>query len=371
MDIRQIPEYTLAKGFAFLPVLLLLAAVSPVKAQLFDSGQILRAGTDDANILLQEYLKPFGGGFGADLNSGWFTSAKPLKKFGFDLRISVSASLVPSKDRFFDVTKLNLTTVKRLNGPQNTPTAFGDDHVQTTTLGATYLNSETNQQEELFSFDMPQGSGYHFVPAPMAQFSLGLPGDTQMTLRYTPPITIQDEYEINIFGIGGMVGLNPLLFDNTLPIDLSLQAGLMDLDANTPFDVRPEEDTDIENPYPDSHWDGQGAEFNTKTFSANLLAGKQFSVLSLFTGVGYQYASTKIRTLGSYPVVVPNDNSSSDAVQEVQSVDNPINFTLEGANNIHILGGFQLKIGFISVSADYTVAKYPTVRAGVGIMFRS
>lgn len=374
MAIKQIPKtqkYSFYQVIVFLPILFLLASVSPVKAQLFDSGQILRAGSEDANILLQEYLKPFGGGFGANLNSGWFTTAKPLKEFGFDLRIMASASFVPSKDRFFDVTKLNLTTVKRLDGPEITPTALGNDNTQTTTLGATYFNSETNQQEDLFAFNMPQGSSYHFVPAPMAQFSLGLPGHTQVILRYTPAITIEDEYKINIFGIWGMVGLNPLLFNNTLPIDLSFQAGLMDLSANAQFDVRPKEEEDIEDPYPDSHWDGQGVDFSTKTFATNLLAGKQFSVLSLFAGAGYQYASTKIKTYGSYPVVVPNDNSSSDTTQEIQSADAPINFTLDGANNVHILGGFQLKAGFISISAAYTVAKYPTVRAGVGIMFRS
>lgn len=354
-------------------ILFLFLAITiapPLQAQLFDSGQILRAGTEDANLLLKEYLKPFGGGFGADLNSGWFSSAKPLKKFGFDLRVTAAASFIPPKDRFFDVTQLDLNTVRRLEGPVETPTAFGDENIQTSTLGATYFNSETNQREELFSFDMPEGSGYHFVPAPMAQFSFGLPGHTQVTLRYTPTITIESEYEFNILGIGGMVGLNPLLFNDTLPIDLSLQAGLMDLNANAHFEVRPKDDTDVENSYPDSNWDGQGVEFDTKTFATNLLAGKQFSALSLFAGVGYQYASTKIKTYGSYPIVVPNDNSSSEQTQEIQSVDDPINFTLDGANTVHILGGFELKVSFISISAAYTLAEYPTLRAGVGITFR-
>ncbi|MDX1640067.1 MAG: DUF6588 family protein [Balneolaceae bacterium] len=363
---QKSPKNLRNKASVFFSLLLVLLIVQPARAQLFDSGKILRAGSEDANLLLREYLKPFGGGFGADLNSGWFTSAKPLRKFGFDLRISGSMSFVPDKDQIFNVNRLNLKTVSLLRGPSDTPTAFGEDNVETSTLGTVV------DQEEIFSFDMPDGSGYHFVPAPMAQFSMGLPGHTQVSLRYTPTVTIDSEYQFRVFGIGGMVGLNHLLFNNHLPLDLSLQAGLMDLHAGAKFDVRPLEDDDVENTYPDSHWNGQGLDFNSKSFAANLLAGKQVSVLSLFVGVGYQYASTKIKTRGSYPIVVPKtDDLESGPSQEIQSVDDPINFVLDGKNKFHILGGFHLKIAFISISAAYTIAVYPTLRAGVGITFDS
>lgn len=351
---------------SFFSLILISLIATPARAQLFDSGEILRSGADDANLLLQEYLHPFGGGFGADLNSGWFTSAKPLEAFSFDLRISASASFVPQKDRIFDVTKLNLKTVRLLEGPSNTPTAFGDNKIETSTLGTIIDN------EELFSFKMPEGIGYHFVPAPMAQFTLGLPGYTQVTLRYTPTVEINSEYQFCIFGIGGMIGLNPILFKNKLPIDLSIQAGLMDLRADAKFDVRPIDDEDIENSYPHSHWNGQGLDFDSQSFSVNLLAGKQFAVLSLFAGVGYQSASTQIKTRGSYPVVVPiSDKSALGPSQEIKSLDAPINFTLDGVNSFHVLGGFQLKITIISISAAYTIAEYPTLKAGFGIMIGS
>lgn len=348
---------------SFFSFLLILTLAQPANAQLFDSGEILRAGSEDANLLLQEYLKPFGGGFGADLNSGWITSANPLGKFGIDLRVSASASFVPEKHRLFDVTDLNLRTVRLLEGPAQTPTAFGSDETETSILGSVV------DQEKIFSFEMPRGSGYNFIPAPMAQFSMGLPGYTQITLRYTPTVEIDNEYQFRVFGIGGMVGLNQLLFDNQLPVDLSLQAGLMDLNANATFEVRPEENPDVENSYPDSQWNGQGLDFNSKSFVTNVIVGKQFSVLSLFGGVGYQTSSTKIKTRGSFPVIVPKSNpSESGPSEEIQSVDEPLNFTLNGANKFHLLGGFQLKIAIISISAAYTIAEYPTLRAGVGIM---
>lgn len=352
---------------------LCLYITNPANSQVVDSGQILRAGTEDAQILLEEYLKPFGGGFGADMNTGWFTSARPLKRFGFDLRVSASAAFVPVNDRSFDVSKLNLNSVKYLNGPLITPTVFGDD-TETSTLGSTEFNSSTQQEDEIYSFNMPKGSGYHFVPAPMAQFTLGLLGHTQVTLRYSPEVVIEDDYMLRVFGIGGMVGLNQLLFNDRLPIDLSLQAGIMDLSANAKFNVLPPDDENIENQFPDTHWDGQAINFDTNTFTTNLIVGKKFKILSLFGGVGYQHASTTITTKGPYPIVVPIDNDDTESgtsTHEIQSVAVPINITLDGANKIHALGGLQLKLGFISISASYTASKYSTVRAGIGIMFDS
>ncbi len=371
---RKLPNtpYFIAVKKYLCGVILFLAIGTPVYSQVQDSGQILRAGTEDAQVLLKEYLKPFGAGFGADMNSGWFTSARPLKSFGFDLRASVSASLVPVNHRSFDISKLDLNSVKLLNGPAKTPTVFGDDS-ETSTLGSTEFNSSTQQEEEVYSFNMPKGSGYHIVPAPMAQFTLGLPGHTQVTLRYSPEVVIERDYMIRLFGIGGMVGLNQLFFDDQLPIDLAVQAGIMDLTAHAQFNILPPRDPHIENRFQESHWEGQAIKLDTNTFTSNLVIGKKFSILTLFGAVGYQYASTTIITEGPYPIVVPldeDDRTSENITHEIQSVAVPINITLDGANTIHALGGLQLKLGFISLTTSYSLSEYSTVRAGIGIIIR-
>jgi hypothetical protein len=295
-----------------------------------------------------------------------------LRTFGFDLRVSVSASVVPVRDRSFDVGDLNLNTVKLLNGPSETPTIFGEDS-ETSTLGTTFFNSSTQQEEQVYSFNMPKGSGHNFVPAPMAQFSLGLPGHTQVTLRYSPELVIDNDYSLRVFGIGGLIGLNQLLFDDQLPIDISLQAGTMDLRGNAKFNVLPSDNEQIENQFPDSHWEGQAIQLDTNTFTANVIIGKRLSVLSLFGGVGYQYASTKITTEGPYPFVVPivDDSNSGSATHEVQSINAPINITLDGANKTHAIVGLRLNLGLLSLSASYTAAEYSTFKAGLGIMIRS
>jgi hypothetical protein len=58
-------------------------------------------------LLLFEYLKPFGEGFGADLNSGWVNTARPYGTLGFDLRVNVGVAIVPTGDRSFNVDELD------------------------------------------------------------------------------------------------------------------------------------------------------------------------------------------------------------------------------------------------------------------------
>ncbi|MDZ7719571.1 MAG: DUF6588 family protein [Balneolaceae bacterium] len=207
----------------------------------------------------------------------------------------------------------------------------------------------------------------------MAQFSLGLPGAAQVTLRYSPEVVIDNDYTLRVFGIGGLVGLNQLFFDDQLPIDISLQAGIMDLSGYANLNVLPPDDEQMENQFPDSHWDGQAINLDTNTFTANVIIGKKLSFLSLFGGVGYQYASTNITSEGRYPFVVPveDERSASSTTHEVQSINVPVNITLDGANKMHGVAGLQLNLEILSISASYTVAEYSTVKAGIGIMIRS
>lgn len=354
-------------AYSFLVIFLFIS--TPAYAQVENSGQILRAGTDDAQILLQEYLKPFGRGFGADMNSGWFTSARPLKTFEFDLRASVSASIVPVKDRTFNISELNLQSVQLLDGPAETPTVFGDN-VATTILGSAGSHS-SQQNEETYTFTMPAGSGYHLVPSPMAQLSVGLPGHTQTTIRYSPEVIIERDYSVRLFGIGGLAGINQLLFNGQLPIDISLQAGFMNLKARADFNILPPEQAHIEDRFPDSHWEGQAINLETNTFTSNLILSKAFSYLSIFGAVGYQNASTSIITEGPYPIVMPlteDDRPSPNKTHEIQSVGIPIHLSLDGANSIHVISGLQLTLGTVSFSTSYSFSEYSTIRASIGMI---
>ncbi|MDX1617215.1 MAG: DUF6588 family protein [Balneolaceae bacterium] len=362
------------KGILFLGLICFTSA--PAFAQFDLAGEILRSGQEDANILLREYFKPVGNGFGADLNSGWFSTAKTHQVLGFDVTVNASMALVPDIDQAFNVVDLEsqFNTLEYLGGPQESPTIAGDE-TPGSTVGATFFNPATASTETLFEFDMPEGSGFPYVPAPMIQASVGIVKNTDITLRWLPQIPLPNDLELNLFGLGVKHGLNQWLpGGKLLPVDLSVQAGFTNLDASVNFDVQPEVDAETENPFPASTWEGQKAEFSASAFTINALVGKTLPFISVFAGVGYETSTVDISTPGTYPIVVPNTqfNPSDPNSQPkiVDTVENPVDLSYDGSNSIHGLIGARLRLFVLNISASYTIADYPVGQIGIGFGFR-
>ncbi|MEX0685644.1 MAG: DUF6588 family protein [Balneolales bacterium] len=361
----------------FLSLFLLLQAPR-THAQLGDAGEMLRASTEDANLLLENYLQPFGSGFGAGLNAGWFNSAKPYGKFGFDLRAGASIALVPSTGLVFNAFDQTYQSLEYLGGPVESQTISGDD-ISGTTLGQTftYTHPVTNEEitETLFQFDMPAGTGLPYVPAPMAQLSIGLIKDTEVAFRFMPVVDIEDVASIGLWGIGVKHGLNQWIpGGSTMPVDIALQFGHTSLTAEAFFEVDPQMDADTENSYSAATWEDQGIKLQTSGSTYNLLVGKNLPFISLYGGLGYQSSVMAISTPGSYPITIPNadydPSVSGSKIKKIDKVDEPIDFELIGENSFHATGGLRLRLALITISASYTLADYPVANVGVGLSFR-
>ena len=318
----------------------------------------------------------FRSGFGAGLNAGWTTSAETHGVLGFDLSVNASLASVPSVDQSFDVAALEseFQELEYLGGPEISPTVAGPSEPGST-IGATFTNPRTGQQERLFDLQMPEGTGFSMVPVPMVQGSVGIPGDTDLSVRLLPPITVQDELEVQLFGIGGKKEINSLLpAASALPVTLSLQAGYTQLDATVDFDVQPEVDADTENPYTAGEWDGQRAEFSSSGLTINALVGKDFPFVDLFGGLGWETSTVELATPGSYPVVVQNPDydptDSESKPKRVEKIERPVDLSYDGANSVRATVGATLNLFVFDISASYTVADYPVIRGTVGFSFR-
>lgn len=367
------------KRFILILPLISLIFMLPAKeahAQFDDVGNVLKAGVDDANILLKNYMKPVGEGFGADLNSGWFNSARPTGLLGFDLRISVAGAFVPMADRSFDVTQIGLSDNTRLvGGNAVTQTPFGEKEPGAI-LGLFAEDPRTGQDAQIFEFEMPEGVGVPVVPAPMAQLTVGLIKSTDISIRYMPPVTVSD-LSTGMYGVGVKHGLNQWIpGGKLLPVNLSVQMGYTSLTSDFGFDVQPEVDNDTYNPHPASTWDDQKAEFSASAFTTNLLVGKNLPILAVYAGVGFQTSDVSFKTPGNYPVTVPNPNFDFTSTDEetrpyrVNSESDPIDVTFDGENSVHALAGFRVRLGFLAISGSYTLSKYPVANVGVGLSFR-
>lgn len=366
------------KRMAFLPLILglLLLGTSSATAQLGDAGQILRAGQNDANTLLKAYFEPLGKGIGADLNTGWFNTAKPHSTLGFDITIRASVAVVPGVDQSFNVQELNLTELEYINQNSSSPispTAFGDN-VTGPTMGAYYTNPSTGNRELLFDFQMPKGTGFSYVPAPMIQASVGIIKSTDITVRYVPKASYtNNDITAGLWGLGIKHGLNQWIpGGKLLPIDLSIQGGFTKMTTSMPFEVKPETGADVENNYPASTWEGQQAKFTADAFTINALVGKTLPFISVYAGVGYEASTVSLATPGSYPVTVPNENYNSpdDPRKVIEAVTDPIDISYEDNSSYRALIGARLKFTVFHITASYTLSKYPVAQVGFGIGLR-
>ena len=347
---------------------------TPVNAQLGDAGQILKAGAADANLLMKSYLEPFGKGFGASMNTGWFTSAGTHKKLGFDISLNVGVAVVPTSGLTFDVDNIGLTTLERTNGDAITPTINGNDQTNTE-LGIYYTNPVTNQEELLTEFGMPAGVGFEYVPAPMVQASIGLIKSTDLSIRFVPETSIGDDFgNVALFGLGFKHGLNQWIpGGKLLPVDISLQAGFTNLTLSTEFDVNPESGADIKNDFPASTWDDQSLDFESNGFTINAIVGKTLPFVSAYVGLGYETSETSIATPGSYPITSVNDDyngTTETQTKKIEAIVDPLNITIGGENSIRAFGGVQFKLAVLKIFANYTAATYSSFNAGFGITFR-
>ncbi len=354
--------------------LLMLIQVPKAEAQFDNSGEFIRAGIDDANTLFSSYLEPFGKGFGAGLNSGWVQSAKPHGKLGFNLSFRMSGALVPNVDNSFDVTGLPLQRLEYANDANDspiTPTFTGVRQTGSRMIARHEISD--SETVTLADFNMPQGIGIGVIPSPMIQAGVGIIRDTEITLRYMPPVSMPFDGQANLWGGSIKHGLNQWIPGGALlPVDFSVMAGYTSLSMNVNLDVQPQEDQYTRNPYEDAPetWSDQSLAFTSNGFTTMLLAGKNLPVLAIYGGVGYERSTTTVATLGSFPVKVEDDQNDPERPMVIQKEDDPIDLEFSGTNSLRAMLGMRVRLGLFSINADYTHARYPIASVGLGISFR-
>ncbi len=348
-------------------IIMAIIATGTVYAQLGDIGAFLRAGADDASILTKEYLKPFPTGFGTGLNAGWSEEAAPKKKLGFSLQIRSSLAIVPSSDQEFDISTLGLTNMEVAPGNSPiTPTISGND-----TPGPEMIVSDGNGNE-LSRFNMPEGTGFAFVPAPTIQANIGLVKNTDISIRYFPETDISDFGKFSVFGGAIKHDITQWLpGGNVLPVDISVMLGYnkigVDAGLELPADgTRDPNDPNLtSNPNPD--FSSQEVVTDTETFVLNALVGKSLPFVSVYGGLGYQKATFDLNMNGDYPVPSYNPLTPGD---DYIVVSDPIGFSMDSETSVHALAGFRLKLGFLAIYGEATLANYFTANAGIGLSIR-
>lgn len=337
-----------------------------LSAQSDEFGSLIKSGVNDANTLSRAYLSPMIKGFGIGLNTGWIHSGSPSDFPHFYIGIQSGFAFVPSSDQRFDVTAMAFENLSYLDGPTMAPTVNGPKRDGPR---MEILKSSNGTSRPIDDLILPQGSGLNFAPAPVIQAGVGLTYNTNVMIRLMPKIKV-DKGSAYMTGFGLQHGLNQWIpGGRSLPVDLSVMLGYTLIRGRINLDITPEYGYGVTDPYSMDTWNNQYVRSRTTAFVLNAIAGRTFSVLNLYGGVGYETSKTSIKTVGNYPTTVPDPQTNDPYHLRIDKLIDPINFSVKGFDSVHLLAGFGIDLGFFHFFSDYTLSSYSTLSAGFGFGF--
>lgn len=351
---------------AFIFGLIALVSTPVAKAQFGDAGEILRAGAEDATLIMTEYMKPALQGFSTGLNSGWVSTARPHRLLGFSVTVRASAAVVPTNMKTFNLNDLNLQKTYPTGSPIAS-TFFGP----TNGTGVELRETVSGVEYRFADFEIPGGINFDYVPSAMAQLSVGLIKNTNVSLRYMPQVEAPEVgVNVGLFGIGIQHDLLQWIPGGSLiPIDVSFSAGYTQLSAAAPVEVRPS-DMSRQGAQPSSQWDDQEITFTASGYNYNILIGKTLPFISLYGGFGMESSKTELKAVGNYPVESPDPQMGNPNNTRYDAIKDPLDISVDGPNGFRTIVGARLRFLIVTVNAEYIIADMPVYNVGVGISIR-
>lgn len=326
---------------------LMTTMFTPVMGQDIEE-QIRNLAEDNA----EGYLGAFPSLFGTAMNTGVFRTAKPHKLLGFDVTFNVMFVGIPDEAKTFDFvlpgevslpiegTDLDVTFNGALLYPTTDlemPTFFGDNETKTIEADPTYLTNQLTStlgftpsatlidtMAELLSIPLI-GTGLPFLPMIVPQFSLGLIKDIEVTFGGFS--TDVEGNEFSFSRIGAKIGINQ--FIPTIPLVFpAFSVGYYSTSLK------------------------MGDVLEAKNSILSLQASKSVPVFTLYGGFGIENSTIDIK------------------VDNPESGENLLDFSLEGENGFRTTIGFRMKLLLLSINYDYNMGKYSTHNIGLGLTFR-
>ncbi|MFW5793239.1 MAG: DUF6588 family protein, partial [Bacteroidota bacterium] len=353
--------------FAFLSLF-----ANRANAQIDIMGRLLTGGIDDAEKISEAYMNPFIDGFSANLNSGWYNTAKPHRLGGFDLTLSLNTSIVPSSARYYDLESLNLEGI--VEGDSEAPTFSATSDIDRPILR--YYKEFNGEDIELASFRVPNGTGLAYIPAPMIQAGVGLPFDTDIIFRYMPNMDLGSTGKMGLYGFGLKHSLKQWLpFVKRLPIvNVSVMGGYTIFNTSSGMDLKPV-DVDAEDRTSDVvNFDNQALLFNVNSLTVNLIGSVDIPFFAFYGAVGLTSNTANLKLNGYYPIPTLDITDGTRIVTDDSVVrEDPIDIVVQGDANKTIPRynlGMKLKLGLFHINFDYTYAHYSVATVGMALSFR-
>ncbi len=330
-----------------------------------DFGQIISGSIKDANTYANEYLRPFGESEIYNQSRGWYSTARAHKRFGFDISASVQFAAIPAAKESFVFNNADYTTFKLNSGTSAAlPTLMGGNT-------STQINVSTtaNGQNVTARFTAPKGIGDEFkknisfvplaTPLPVLQAGLGLGKHTDLKVRYFPKTSFSD-VEIGVFGLAVQHEFSDYLpFIKKVPfLHLAGVAGYTSTTANYKPVFGSSSAVQSSN---------ASANYKISAFTLQGIASVKFSLLEVYTAVGFSSGKSTIDMAGDYTITY--DRTPPATGKETVKQTDPVSLSFTGGG-ISNTWGVRLNLFILKVYADYTFANYNGLGIGAAIAFR-
>jgi hypothetical protein len=336
------------KSFCRISVLAAVFAACSISAFAQDDiDNLLKGSVSDANKLIGAYVDPVMKSLSLGLNQGWYNTAKPHKIAGVDLTITVNAMTIPTSETMFKPSALGLSTVRldeQANGGPNVSTVVGPAKSSPFYL----VNDPTVRFNSPEGLDLEGEIGSNKVPVPMAQLGFGLPKGTDVKLRFVPTMNVGDDGTVKMFGVGVMHDIKQWIPGiKLMPFDLSGFVGFTKFELQSKLDASSTQNQD------------QQGIFTMNATTIQVVAGKKFSVITFYGGLGYNIAKANLAVKGRFDI---DDDGTKETV-------NPVDLQF-AASGPRATIGTRLKLAVFTFHADYTLQKYKCLTVGFGISVR-
>ena len=322
----------------------ILVLSSLLSSAQIDVEKILEGNLQDANTLLNNYFEPFPTALSYGMNTGWYSTAKTHKLFGFDISVVAMGAFVPEEEESFTFNNSDFTSI-----------SLGDG--DTSALIPTFFGSQALDDRPLLSFDVGDGDtfstsslpgsgiskiGFNGVPYAAVQLGLGIFKNTDLKVRILPKQSA-DEYEVSAYGIGVMHDIKQWVpFVKRLPFSVSAFIAWDTIKTKSFLDSQ-------NNP-------NQALELNSNTLVFQLVASKKLAFLTAYGGLGMTSFNSDVNLLGTYST---QNNTFED----------PISLAYSGSS-FRANAGLSMKLLFIEINAGYTFQEYSAFNLGIGFRVR-
>jgi hypothetical protein len=219
------------------------------------------------------------------------------------------------------------------------------------------IYDKNNQQ--IGQFNMPKGV-LPAIPSPQVQLTIGLPKNTDVTVRAIPSIKLGNSGSVSMIGFGLKHDIIQDFATKThpIPFDLAIAFGYTSLKTTIGLTVDPDQGTTG----PQADFSNQRIQAKFNSFMVQAIISKKLLFFTPFLSVGYNTASTNFGVLGNYPVTTGNGTYSVFT--------DPVNIQVTPLSTMRADAGFQLNLAIFRIYASYGVtSSYQAANVGIGFGF--